>query len=334
MQAANIYFNDFLKKLPPEHIMQEYKQPNTDLLALYITQLGASINILEHTDNENFKSWWSRKKKLICTGDKKDIVSTLGEIRAFNILYASFFGNNLICNLQEGTDFSTHLIIDNKLLITIEVYTPMGRASELRTTNRINKDMVEFAPFGMPEHDFDTNQSEVISKIAEIKQDEHQFKKDQVNILFIDFINPFLGRGGLNLIANQYKPYMKNENEFTCGALWHAFYAKKHDRIFEQLECEKILNKGEYKMPFNGRFQCQKSKIDFAVLNLVEGIIAYENFHIQLSDEIYISLLSLPNFNFDSSFLEWPINNLKDRVEYFRNVGMALQQKYKMPYCI
>jgi hypothetical protein len=333
MQTNSYSFDNFLAKLPPEHIMQKYKRADTDLLSVYISQLNSSISILNNTKNENIKSWWNQKKKIICKGNLENVSSTLGEIKAFGIIYNSFFGDQLFCNTKKGPDFITNLIIYDKLPIVIEVYTPIGRSDLSRTTCQINENMHEYAPFGFPLYDFDTNKGEVISKIAQIKGKENQFNDEQVNILFIDFINPFLGESGLDLMANQYRPYMKNENEFTWGALWHAFYARKDDVIIEQLECEGILEKAEYTMRFDGRFQNGKSKIMFVVLNLVDGIIVYENFHEQLNNEVYLSLLSFQNLNFDFSFLEWPINNLKERIDYYRNVGVQLREKYRMPYC-
>jgi hypothetical protein len=46
---------------------------------------------------------------------------------------------------------------DNKLKIAIEVNTPLGRDNEKRTKKQINDCMTEFAPFGLPDRESDTN---------------------------------------------------------------------------------------------------------------------------------------------------------------------------------
>jgi hypothetical protein len=287
-----------------KHPMLDYRNGDTELIKKYIMQCDSGMAKMEM--ESAFKDWGSvKKKEVIDNTCIKNISSVLGEIRALGLIHNSFLGVNLKCSKKNiaGADFyTTHY--NDVLRIAIEVNTPLGRDKEERTTNKINDFMTEFSPFGLPAREYDTNQSEVISKIASIKDDEHQFKIEDINILFLDFVNPFLYRCGLDLINEQYKPYMKHDDGITWGALWHAFYAKKNDIIVEQFNCEGIHEKGEYKMEFDGRFQ-RNSKIDFIILNLVKELVIYENIqHEQVIDnETYLALLSLPGSSLENSFL-------------------------------
>ena len=77
-----------------------------------------------------------------------------------------------------------------------------------------------------------------------------------------------------------------------------------------------------YKMEYNSRFQ-RKSIIDFVILNTYEGVVIYQNFNrnIEIPKCIYKCLMSLDNINIDNLWLNYPKNNLEERVNYHRELG-------------
>jgi hypothetical protein len=58
----------------------------------------------------------------------------------------------------------------------------------------------------------------------------------------------------------------------------------------------------------------------------------YEGFNNKLDDDIYIALHTFPDVQLENMFINWPINNLRERVDYYRNIGEALNKNYKISY--
>ena len=176
--------------------------------------------------------------------------------------------------------------------------------------------ITETAPFGIPQRDCDTTQGEAISKLAAIKDDEKQFHKSTLNVLFVDFVNPFFG-SGLNLMASQQRPLILSNGEWTRGALWHAMYAKKGDLICEGL---RSFDRGRrYVMEYDGRLRNKKSIVHLVIANLPDGLTVFEKLCHQLPHFAYSQLVDSRWISHSEDlWINWPRANLRNRINVMR----------------
>lgn len=252
------------------------------------------------------EQWLKEKAKIILKDeDTSNVSASLGEIRAYG--EAIWVWGSDIKAGKSGSDFS--LQVSGKT-VKLEINTPQHRTKrhtlnhESFGTNRIKGKVYEIFPFGWPERDIDNVQGEAASKLASIKQKEHQLDKDSINILWVDLKDPMLWV--LDFGTEQFLPLSAFREEITSGAFWNAFYAKKGTYIFDQLSMHGLASR-IYKIEYNGRFW-GKSLIDFVIADTRTDQIIFQN-HIRdssIPDELYQSLHRLFGFNLELSWLDWP----------------------------
>lgn len=329
------FTESFISNLGDEHPMKHLRPDQHSNIATFFSQMEHAFQMVQR-DSEN-SSWFEGKLGAVKKAkDTKTVSSILGELRAYGILKNSFFGNQLVAQSGPGCDFISKLeYVKRNPTVRIEVNTPLGRDDRNRTTIDHGTDqvapttqvsVVENAPFGFPERKIDTMQSESISKIASIKGDERQFENGSINLLFVDFVNPFFG-AGLDMIGDQDQPFILWQEAFTCGALWHAFYARRRDQIFEELR--RFGSMRNYRMEYDGRFWINGGLLNLVLFNTFGRITAFDAIHRRSPSEIYSYLFSLSRFSFDHSWLNWPRSDLRKRVNATRKLGRKLLHAYR-----
>ncbi|MHB1350289.1 MAG: hypothetical protein ACYCYR_10500 [Desulfobulbaceae bacterium] len=253
------------------------------------------------------EQWLKEKVKIILEDeDRSNVSASLGEIRAYGELI--WIWEPGIEAGKSGSDFSLKA---NEKTVKIEVNTPQHRTKrhtlnhESFDTDRIKGKVYEIFPFGWPERNIDNVQGEAASKLAAIKQKEHQFDKDSINILWIDLKDPTLWV--LDFGFEQFLPLSAFREEITSGAFWNAFYAKKGTYIFDQLSMHGLASR-IYKIEYNGRFW-GNSLIDFVIADTRTDQIVFQNHSRDscIPNELYQSLHRLFGFNLELSWLDWPI---------------------------
>lgn len=270
------------------------------------------IQLVKNTNEQ----WLKEKVKIVLEDeDSSNVSASLGEIRAYGELIWVWCSN-----IKAGKSGSDFFLKTSGRTVKIEVNTPQHRTirnildHESFETDRIKGIEYEIFPFGWPEREMDNVQGEAVSKLASIKQKEHQFDEDAINILWIDLKDPVLWM--LDFGTEQFLPLSAFREEITSGAFWNAFYAKKGTYIFENLSMCGLISK-IYKMEYNGRFW-NNSLIDFVIADTRTDQIIFQNHNrdICIPNELYQSLHRLFGFNLELSWLDWPSKGqLANRVQ-------------------
>ncbi|TXJ33661.1 hypothetical protein EPJ69_04580 [Brachyspira aalborgi] len=277
------------------------------------------------------KRWFNNRLNIFMKDeDIRNLAGILGELQIYGLLSNSPFKYWLKCVKTTNEKKTPDFIYENycrreKIKVNIEVASSLGTKDEKKQRTEQN----EIYPYGKPKREgIDNSLSEVISMINRIKEPDSQMKEEDINILAINFVNPIGECIFLNILKERGKPYFINKegdnNTIYTGGIWQAFYSKKGDRIFGSIGMDDYIKEEIYKMEYNSRFQ-GKSVVDFAIINTYEGVFIYQNFNrkIEIPKHIYKCLMSLDNINIDNVFLNFPINNLEERVNYYRELGEA-----------
>jgi len=131
----------------------------------------------------------------------------------------------------------------------------------------------------------------------------------------------------MDMMSDQVIPYMTFRSHITWGAVWHAFYAKRGDKIYYQLETE-FMSHRPYKMEYDGRFN-RPSKLNFVVFNLEKGLVIFENpYRTHSLPELYPFFFRMNRFLFEYSFLNWPLSDLGERICRLRETGAFLSRVF------
>ena len=295
----------------------------------FLSQIEEAYTFISNDTDSNKKWFESKIKEVEKSKELKQVSSKLGEIRAYSILKKSDFGDNLKCNFGKGCDFTTTVKVNEvEYRIDIEVNTPLGCGDESRTVidhsvtieGKYYDGPKEYAPFGFPGHpEIDSIGSEVITRINRIKQDEKQFNEKSINILFIDFVNPFLD--AMDIMNGHCKPFILHNAEVFTGNIWWAFYSKNGENIFfnKRFHYPRRYRENDiYRLPYNGKCVSKKSKVDFVICNMFEGIFILEkekSHKKRIPREVYLSLMTLQGLGFENLWLNYPIKDLSQRVK-------------------
>lgn len=307
------------------------------LIALVLSNDPKTSEIATRTDKccqliiNQSKDWIKKKvSTIIREQDFSNVSAALGEIRAFGELI--WVWGQKVIPLGSGNDFELEL---DGLNIRIEVKTPQHRIKrqslehETFESEKLKGRIFEIFPFGWPEREVDTIQGEAVSKLASIKQKEHQFETDSINILWIDIKDPVLWR--LDFGSEQFLPLSAFREEVTSGAFWNAFYAKKDTYIYDQLSVLGLPSR-TYNMEYNGRFW-NESLVDFVIADTRENQVVFQNpnRNTQIPDRLYRDLHRLFAFNLELSWLDWPVRGqLKTKIK----MELARIQMYKDAICL
>ncbi len=259
-----------------------------------------------------YGNWINSKVNDLKKADITGISSIMGEIRALGYLH-DVFVNNLCPKTGKGPDFEANL--SNKKIV-IEVNTQLGSQKNTiidhgsRTTGNISIGVREIVPYSFPVREKDNITGNAVSKIAGIKCLEHQFQKDNINILWIDYLDPISWIFDMN---EQDHPISVFNKTITSGPLWWAMYGKKGNSIFDDLQ----IGHGTdfpYKLEFDGKLS-KDSFLDFVVfVNPFNTIVFQNHYRINTPDEIFLALFGLPFFKYNDSWINFPLSDLRFRV--------------------
>ncbi|HEX7213663.1 MAG TPA: hypothetical protein VF578_05600, partial [Methylomirabilota bacterium] len=199
-----------------------------------------------------FPKFASRKERLVVDdSDLNNVAATLGEFRALSDL-ACVFGSS-IQTPDVGSDF---LVTVGTRQLRIEVVTPAGSTKNteiyferLRIDN-VSTTTTSIAPFGYPTEDKpgDTVQGNAVSRLAALKQKEHQADQTIPSVLWIDVENE--RAFPVSIGASQAQPFTSGHEELVSGAVWWASYGQLGDPVYDRWS----LVTGErrsYKMELN-----------------------------------------------------------------------------------
>jgi hypothetical protein len=276
-------------------------------------------------------AWIKQKAKIVCSNsDLQNISGALGEIRAFGELLAVW--RKRVRAGESGSDFR---ITSNERDIQIEVFTPQYRTKRSRIeykpvkSTRITSQITECFPFGWPQRRGQDNvQGEAVSKLAAIKQDEHQFAEDGINLLWCDLQDPALWPLGFG--RNQFAPLSVFQEQITSGAFWNAFYAQKGTPVFDNLPVGGYGVERPYIMEFPGRFW-RNTKLDFVIADISTNKIVFQNpnRNRDVPDWLFQDLHCISAFDLEASWLDWPSSGQLER-----RVAIALDSivKYAMAF--
>lgn len=314
------------------------KEKPHPLLYLILGESSTNKSVAYRTDKgcqlvQASNPTWLKSKANIIVNEKDytSVSAALGEIRAYGELIW-IFGDKMVQAGSAGNDFSINL--EGKC-IKIEVNTPQGRSKRQEIdhgtvvkSDRISMQIKEIFPFGWPEREIDNVQGEATSKLAGIKQKEHQFRTECINILWLDLKDPLLWP--MEFYAHQFRPLSAFREEITSGSFWAAFYGTKGMPIYDQLNMQGLASK-TYRMEYDGRFQAGKSMIDFVIADALNHQVVFQN-HMRQSDipaEVFRRLHNLFAFNLDLSSLDWPVpGKLCSRIEAMLNTISAYEHAF------
>jgi hypothetical protein len=231
------------------------------------------------------------------------------------------FGGDEVRPNPSGCDFSILLDAEN---VGVEVYSPQHRSErastepEVSVRHGIRMELIETAPFGLPERSIDNVQGEAVSRIAQAKGDESQLKGHDAYVLWMDFQDPLLW--ALVPDLGQVRPFSTFQGAATSGAFWSAFYGRTGMPVFDSLSFESG-DHSIYRMEFEGRFS-RESVLDLVILSLISGTVVYQNPNrsTQFSDDFFRKLHLLPGVKPELCWLDWPARGrLVERVALARS---------------
>jgi len=283
-----------------------------ELVAIRTDRAVASIRDRDAT-------WLAQKTATLRrASDSSATTSVLGEVRAYADLLSAFPAR--VTPNPRGCDFSISLEAES---VGVEVYSPQHRSEransepEVSVRHGVRMELIETAPFGLPERSIDNVQGEAVSRIAQAKGDESQLQGHDAYVLWMDFQDPLLW--ALVPDLNQVRPFSTFRSSATSGVFWSAFYGRTGMPVFDSLSFD-CGDHSIYKMEFDGRFS-GASVLDFAVFGLILGTVAYQNptRRTVLSDDFFRKLHLLPQVKPELCWLDWPARGrLADRVALAR----------------
>ncbi len=299
-------------------------KPSHPLVALVQNTDERAKRVAGRTDHccraisKHSPNWLKAKAAIVLTDEHpQNISATLGEIRAFGELI--WVWQDKVKAGKHGHDFE---FANEGQNIRVEVFTQQHRTKRDRIEHprsegkRISSQVIEFFPFGRPERpEKDNVQAEAVSKLAGMKQAEHQFSEADINILWCDLKDPTLWVFGFD--RSQFAPLSMFQEQITSGAFWNAYYAKKATPIFDALPVAGYLSRKPYFMEFEGRFW-RNTKLDFVIADTAQRQIVFQN-HKQdkkIPDWLLRDLHRLFAFDMQASWLDWPCRGqLRQKVE-------------------
>lgn len=283
---------------PLRYLLTSDSQP-AEVVAIRTDRAVASIRDRDPT-------WLGQKTATLRrASDSTATTSVLGEIRAYADLLSAFPAQ--VRPNPRGCDFSISLEVES---VGVEVYSPQHRSErastrpEVSIRHGVRMELIETAPFGLPERSIDNVQGEAVSRIARAKGDESQLEGHDVYVLWMDFQEPLLW--ALVPDLNQVRPFCTFRSAATSGAFWSAFYGERGTPVFDPV----LFESGDhsiYRMEFEGRFT-GATVLDLAVFSLISGTVVYQNPNRRtvLSDDFFRRLHLLPGMKAELCWLDWP----------------------------
>ncbi len=275
-----------------------------------------------------YREW---KSRVLDIDDYSNSSSALGEIRAFGNLLSTGLPIKRIS--KSGADFS---IENDNNRVLIEVFSKQSDISEsdkldkfnnrplaeraYNTKTSLNSDAVDWfidthstTPFGQPKNIKESITENAISKLASIKNKEHQISETETSLLWLDFQDETW-----NLLATPERifPIRTWNRGFYSGEFWYAFYGWKGAPIFEDFRNDISPSRRLFRMRHEGRFRTN-TKLDAVVISLKRNTFILENIYSKkpLEKSVLERLIFLPWFNIEHSYTKWLEPNLEQRIE-------------------
>ncbi len=341
VQLKSIFSEEELKKIsqkktgerlhPVYALIKNLEEKSFDKEAEHTAAVNTdySVEIIKNKNPDYFKSI---KKRLLETSDYTNPMSALAEIRAFSALIQAGFNPKNIPQQKKSTpDF--HFFI-NGIECLVEVHAKyLSKNSDCAILEELCekkenesvfiKSIISRAPFGQSmenttSKEIDTN---VISKVCAMKEEEKQFDESKINILWIDLQDPetFPCKIPLDYCLPYYthsrlvltSPPQLAPLPYT-GCIWQAFYGDKNEPIIENIDESAIETRF---MAHDGRFsKFSSSKLNFAIISLPDAIVVYENpnrCHMDNLENVRRQFYLMPTFSSQHSMLETHADILK-----------------------
>lgn len=281
-----------------------------------------------------FKDFAAAKRKtIVCDLKPRNIVAAFGELRALRDL-ARVWPRG-VSTPSSGADFEIS-VGDRQL--RVEVTTPSGASNNtaelLETTNRggVSVEVSSITPFGFPTDDKpgDTIQGNAISRLAALKQEEHQADEKVPSVLWIDLDNH--EAFPLSIGAEQAQPLVGGQQEIVSGALWWMNYGREGDPIFDRFELA-THSRSLYALGFNARFERGSKYV--GTVSSINGLHVFHQNHRTVTrlDPMWITeLAQLYGAKFEDWWVDWPsAGSLAARVFLARQSAIALSAQLRLP---
>lgn len=291
--------------------------------------------------------WLARNKpRIVQTSNPEDCAAVLAEIRCYGALMEAGFDVDPIPTEKTPTpDFRFQIeghggVVevatkqeDDEQVKRAELLasggTPDGaeRSTFELAGGRAEFSVMESHPFGAPNphKQGDSTQTNAISRICRIKQNEKQVADGQLAILWIDFRD--LGRWPGMLKVHETAPLISGHaGTFTAGPFWYAFYGWKGAPVYEE---DMPRRQSIEAMQHFGRFNPggAKSKYAAAIICLSEATVLFENpnQHVELPDVVRTAFTRVPWFNIGHSIANWCSGHVASSIGLSRSMIEGLE---------
>jgi hypothetical protein len=235
----------YAEKVKPHPLVSVALDPE---FGQYPDQIATNTCRALHHVLRKFPKWAQNlRTRLLDQTDWTNAGSALAEIRACGALIEARFPIALGAkNLDTGAQAEFHIVLDNIETI-IEVWSrnlsEKERASvdsQLKKSSRtrviegqaLTSAEAAIAPFGAPDpkKKGDSFLTNAISRIAQIKDKEHQVHADKPFVVWVDLQSH---EGLLFDYSSQLQPLMCWHGALSSGGYWHGLYGRKGDLILE-----------------------------------------------------------------------------------------------------
>lgn len=281
------------------------------------------------------KNWiLSKKRRLLNFKEYGEAASVLGEIRAYGYLMECKLSvKPTSTNSTRTPDFE---IKNGNEKVLIEVFNRLYNENELKALDEFHGETIPLKqgqaisrthsvfPFGKPKSGENVSEN-IISKLSNTKEEKGktQLSENYTSILWLDFQDDIWWI----FDANRVFPIITRDGLIHSGEIWYAFYGWKGAPIFERRTLDLIRINDYPKMKHEGRFR-QPTIVDAVIMVFPQYTVILENPNSlkPVKPWLWEKLISLPNFNYEYSYLNWPKDNLKKRVELQKQLIKALQK--------
>lgn len=196
----------------------------------------------------------------------------------------------------------------------------------------ITTGLMEIAPLGAPKQGKvgDSVLTNAISRVARIKENEHQIDPNKPFVLWLDFQDPTIW--GLSPAEEQFAPLYTEcrDGMVSPGAFWFALYGRRGDPMIES----RGFDYKRIEMLHDGRFtQVMKAhggptRVSAVIFSLPRATVLMENPTAPrpLPPRFRASILKAPFFRLDLSLCEWKPGLVTQQVESQRSMVRAASE--------
>ena len=297
--------------------MEIYHSSNFNKLTFLCTKRAFSI--LNDSQNQTFQK---KIKKQLIGKDLQNINGALGEVRCFGYLF-SVFGLNVKPIKESETptpDFEVKCENDS---ILIEVNTLQVNKKEVdkfdifKEKYDSNGVYERVTVFQKPNKSYIRS---VYEKLTNAKKDSKQLTDiNNPTILWIDLHDSYISKIAYRI--DKSGPYFSTaDGNIMFNELWYSVYATENMAMFNcsNLHCGEGIKTNLPKTKFGGRFDDLENNFISAIVYYgPNGLVIFENPNAsyKLPDSFIKYFSKGENFKIENSRINFPTNNLKERIE-------------------